>query len=53
MLIIKAKYLPEVDPRNPGKIFDFIEDFSAIQRYNDIFEPFKFDGFDFLSEFQV
>ena len=41
MLDPQARFLPDVNPSNPGKMIDFVSNPSVIEKYSDQFSPFK------------
>jgi sacsin len=49
----QAKYLPDVDPSNPGKLMDFVAFPALLTKYPNLFEPFRAFGCDFSGSFPV
>ncbi|CAM9194960.1 unnamed protein product, partial [Sphacelaria rigidula] len=47
----QAKFLPNVNPSNPGKMVDFLKHRETVGRYPDQFSPLRAFGFDFSSHF--
>jgi sacsin len=48
----QAKFLPAVDPSNPGKSLNFLKNPHIVAQYRDQFEPFRAFGNDFSKAFQ-
>jgi sacsin len=48
----QASHLPDVNPSNPGKMINFQQHSSLIQKFPDQFTPFRAFGCDLRSEFK-
>eukprot|EP01034_Spumella_vulgaris_P024039 gene24039-30336_t len=52
MLDPQAKYLPNVNPSNPGKIIDFITNPDILNQFPDQFSPYFYNNNNFKKPFQ-
>jgi hypothetical protein len=49
----QAKFLPHVNPSNPGKVIDFVDKPQIVAKFADQFEPFRAFGWDATKPFNV
>ncbi len=52
MLDPQAKYLPNVNPSNPGKIIDFVKNPEILAQFGDQFSPYFYNNNNFKKPFQ-
>src|SRR3546814_19134902 len=48
----QARFLPNVNPSNPGKMVNFVDNSSVVDTLSDQFAPFRAFGCDFRGEYQ-
>ena len=47
----QARFLPDVNPSNPGKMIDFLANPEVVQQYSDQFAPYEVYGVDWTKSF--
>jgi hypothetical protein len=49
----QARFLPNVNPANPGKMVNFVDNAGVVNSLSDQFAPYRAFGCDFTREYPV